>query len=113
MAKSRLEQETTISFNAEEPDATCWTANPATVTKWKKCRYEVKVTSTFEGKPSAWVCLIPKELLSFRTDITKSESQPSLKKVNQNAILALAAYRRAKKLKSTPSDPNLTPLGET
>lgn len=103
MAKSRLEQETTISFNAEEPDATCWTANPLTVKKWEKQGYEVEVKSTFNGKPSGWQTLIPKKCIKF------AKLKIEFKKPSQKAIVALQPHRFKRQLKSTPLNPSLTP----
>lgn len=61
--RSRIEQETTITFNAAEPDALIWSAYSKTITKLRKMGFDPY------RKDSGWSYFrIPKQLVSFRSN---------------------------------------------
>ena len=70
---SRYEQETVISFNAEEDEADIYTADPVYIRKFDKLvkenpeQFKFKEKQTLEGKVISKRYLFPKKFLSIRT----------------------------------------------
>lgn len=60
------QQETTIQWDRERQELTCWTADPTVERRWRECGWPVEVAGTVNGKPRSWeVRGIPSDRVVF------------------------------------------------
>ena len=86
----RIEQETQINFNAEEKEATLYTADPVMIRKMDKIveqnpeQFKSEVHSRYQGKIYGMIYSFPKNLVVIRTrEITRNLTEEQRRKMGE------------------------------